>query len=413
MQAWSRFSSPTPTTPGCGFSPPLATVVDLGKPQTVAVATLASSRPSRHRSVRPAVVRFRRLHGVAIRRAAVLGCHFMEPLANAAGIHRSVSPPPLHYADLAMSGSVCTPASTPATPGIHEILPIDLFPAGCEVSTPDFGQRDGAWRWAEVAHSKVLSSGRKGHNEHEAALDSILERAELKGRAEREALVNCVEDLKAQCEASLERESQLRETIQKVREQLECGICMQALCWPVSLRCGHSFCSQCVARWEVTSSRSGKPLTCPTCRACVGLPSTARALDNVCRVVEEEDSSARRAEELDAYKKYESACNAWIANAAMPAAVRGERHNRRAMRSVQALPEVGEVDAPNMADLRARRFVEVDAPVLPDLRAPTLSAVGAGRGTAAGNTALTEEMADVHRRANSRGTRREAGERIW
>jgi len=397
-------------------------------------ASRAASRPPRQRAVRPAVVRFRRLQ--AVRRATVLGCHVLEPMPIRP--QRCLSPQPLCYVDLSLSGSVCTPASAPVTPALGNYLS-----TGCDLSTPDFGQNgyEATWSWDDMVKPKVLDGGRKGRDEHEAMLDSILQLAESEGRAKREALEYSMADLKAQCEASLARESHLRDTLQKVREHLECGICMQALCWPVSLRCGHNFCSACVARWESTSNRSGKPLTCPTCRATVGLPVPARSLDHICRVVEEEDSTSRRAEELDAHSKYETACRAVIANAVIPPVSRADRRYTRAGRSreasLQALSEALDIDATSVVDLSSsQRFVEADAPVLPDLRAPTLSAIPIGRSppprsppsrsptppratpslpqaTPVGSTAFAEDSAGVHMRTGTFIARMEAPERIW
>lgn len=55
-------------------------------------------------------------------------------------------------------------------------------------------------------------------------------------------------------------------------------------------------------------SEPGKPLTCPTCRAPTGPPAPARALNEVCIALEDDEVAARRnsKEEMDAHQRYEA-----------------------------------------------------------------------------------------------------------
>lgn len=124
---------------------------------------------------------------------------------------------------------------------------------------------------------------------------------------DREVLVRHIAELEAQFNASLQREAVLSSKIEVVRELLECSICFQPLCWPVSLRCGHTFCSACVAKWEKSAERSRKVVTCPICRAPAGSPMPTRALNDVCRAVQDEETAERRKEDEAVHQKYEVA----------------------------------------------------------------------------------------------------------
>ena len=55
---------------------------------------------------------------------------------------------------------------------------------------------------------------------------------------------------------------------------LECSVCLNLLCQPVTLVCGHSFCRACLCQsFAVTAPKSGR---CPTCRSITNLnPETA------------------------------------------------------------------------------------------------------------------------------------------
>jgi len=128
--------------------------------------------------------------------------------------------------------------------------------------------------------------------------------------ADRETLVRRIAELEALFESSLQRETALSNKVENVRELLECSICYGSLCWPVSLRCSHTFCSACVAKWEISAASSGKQLTCPTCRALAGPPTPARALNEVCKALEDEETAARRKEDADVHQKYEASLRA-------------------------------------------------------------------------------------------------------
>jgi len=129
---------------------------------------------------------------------------------------------------------------------------------------------------------------------------------------DRDALVRRIAELEALFDASMQRETFLSNKVESARELLECSICFLPLCWPVSLRCSHTFCSACVAKWEMSAASVSKPLTCPVCRAPGGQPTPARALNDVCRVMEDEETAARRKEDVGAYQKYEAALRARI-----------------------------------------------------------------------------------------------------
>lgn len=91
------------------------------------------------------------------------------------------------------------------------------------------------------------------------------------------------------------------ELVQKVQEQIECGVCLLPYSWPVSLDCGHSFCRVCVTDWELTQRDLGTMLTCPTCRAPVRTVRPAQALHNVCVAMEDPSSACRRTQEDELY----------------------------------------------------------------------------------------------------------------
>lgn len=55
---------------------------------------------------------------------------------------------------------------------------------------------------------------------------------------------------------------------------LQCSICMNRYQTPLMLPCLHSFCSNCLEKWKTTAAQRKHPLSCPTCRRHVQLPST-------------------------------------------------------------------------------------------------------------------------------------------
>jgi len=127
---------------------------------------------------------------------------------------------------------------------------------------------------------------------------------------DRDALLGRIAELEALFDSSVQRETVLTNKVESVRDLLECSICFMPLCWPVSLRCSHTFCSACVAKWEMSAASSSKPLTCPTCRALAGAPTPARALNDVCRVLEDEETAVRRKEDMGVHAKYEASLRA-------------------------------------------------------------------------------------------------------
>ncbi|XP_068102622.1 E3 ubiquitin-protein ligase TRIM39-like [Hyperolius riggenbachi] len=49
-------------------------------------------------------------------------------------------------------------------------------------------------------------------------------------------------------------------------DELSCSICLNLYTEPVSLRCGHNFCRDCIRIALDTLEKSGKPYSCPECR---------------------------------------------------------------------------------------------------------------------------------------------------
>ncbi|XP_075198042.1 E3 ubiquitin/ISG15 ligase TRIM25-like [Anomaloglossus baeobatrachus] len=70
-----------------------------------------------------------------------------------------------------------------------------------------------------------------------------------------------------------------------LRKELECSICMSVYTDPVTLRCGHSFCRDCINNMRDTDGGSGVYL-CPECRATFRKwPPLQRSI-SLCNVVE-------------------------------------------------------------------------------------------------------------------------------
>ena len=59
-----------------------------------------------------------------------------------------------------------------------------------------------------------------------------------------------------------------------LEDTLACGICFHLLCRPITLRCGHSYCSSCIVAHE----RLAQIAACPSCRAPLGSSPPAVAL---------------------------------------------------------------------------------------------------------------------------------------
>lgn len=49
---------------------------------------------------------------------------------------------------------------------------------------------------------------------------------------------------------------------EELTSSLECTMCLNLLCQPVTLRCGHSYCSYCITSWLRTGNN-----ICPLCRS--------------------------------------------------------------------------------------------------------------------------------------------------
>ncbi|XP_068134062.1 tripartite motif-containing protein 12A-like [Hyperolius riggenbachi] len=53
----------------------------------------------------------------------------------------------------------------------------------------------------------------------------------------------------------------------ELRDELNCSICLNIYTDPVTLRCGHNFCRDCISRVLNTQEKSGGGHSCPDCRA--------------------------------------------------------------------------------------------------------------------------------------------------
>jgi hypothetical protein len=128
---------------------------------------------------------------------------------------------------------------------------------------------------------------------HDEKSETSKAHATLFENREREKLLQRIAELETQ-QLRLElqrdqahrREAMQEQMVQKVREQLECGVCLLSFNSPVFLDCGHAFCRTCIANWELRQSVQGSASTCPTCRSVVGAPRMAHALHNACVALE-------------------------------------------------------------------------------------------------------------------------------
>merc|ERR1711924_4242 len=105
------------------------------------------------------------------------------------------------------------------------------------------------------------------------------------------------DSLKVELTEAQRRETTQEQAVQKVKEQLECGVCLMPYCWPVFLDCGHSFCRSCIEDWQAKQTGQGTQLTCPTCRTIVRSSRPAHALHNVCIILEDPTAACRRTQE--------------------------------------------------------------------------------------------------------------------
>lgn len=47
----------------------------------------------------------------------------------------------------------------------------------------------------------------------------------------------------------------------------ECAICLEPICWPHRLACGHAFHASCLQKWGTLQEAMRRPGSCPMCRA--------------------------------------------------------------------------------------------------------------------------------------------------
>lgn len=71
---------------------------------------------------------------------------------------------------------------------------------------------------------------------------------------------------KIKIENKQKEEEEMRKKLKKINEALEdveCGICLDTMVFPVTNSCGHTFCERCISNLKETSRNSN----CPQCRA--------------------------------------------------------------------------------------------------------------------------------------------------
>jgi len=61
--------------------------------------------------------------------------------------------------------------------------------------------------------------------------------------------------------------AELNAFVRDLEKELTCSICNDIFTEPKTLQCLHSFCFNCIAKWNETCRNQRKRLTCPTCRA--------------------------------------------------------------------------------------------------------------------------------------------------
>ncbi|KAJ8032737.1 E3 ubiquitin-protein ligase TRIM56 [Holothuria leucospilota] len=88
------------------------------------------------------------------------------------------------------------------------------------------------------------------------------------------------------------------------KDFVHCDICREPYNEPKMLPCLHSFCIQCLEQWA--RNTHARPLSCPTCRRTVDLPSTGvNGLPNIFFLV----SLMERLEEAKQISKQDKYCN--------------------------------------------------------------------------------------------------------
>lgn len=221
-----------------------------------------------------------------------------------------------HSAGPALAAEVCIPSLPPGAPPKKEVQRPETaretttrLPTPCRnLRTIDGNHRSQPQKPANHI-AREASPIREVHQFPLRPPDQFLNR-------EREQLLNRISELERQ-RNSLEmqrnslqtnldqadrREALQEQVVQRVREQIECGVCLLPFCWPVTLDCGHSFCRSCIADWENKQRGQGTQSTCPACRAAVRSSRPAHALHNVCVAFEDPTAACRRTQEDPMYQ---------------------------------------------------------------------------------------------------------------
>lgn len=103
----------------------------------------------------------------------------------------------------------------------------------------------------------------------QASMDAMIAQAALELEKERHATTT---------QRLADREARLT----KIRRLVECNICLQPMHTSRILRCGHTFCAECIGSWRKISGE------CPVCRDTVGPWNTANfVIQDVLQVIKD------------------------------------------------------------------------------------------------------------------------------
>lgn len=63
-----------------------------------------------------------------------------------------------------------------------------------------------------------------------------------------------------------------RQMLSTIRRMIECSICLSTVRQPITLDCGHTFCSRCIGKWQRSGTQNGP--FCPLCCRGISLTGT-------------------------------------------------------------------------------------------------------------------------------------------